>query len=618
MIRGIITIHNPYLASHAQDILARSKNIIQKDTRGISWLHTENHYAFGYLHSPDEHDVAKYNDMDPNLICTFWGDIYNKSDLQQQLDLKTSHPTDIIKAGYRKWGLNFPEKIEGKFVFTLLDKEREELIIARDKMGLLPLYFYSNSQTQNIIISSEIKYILNFMDNESEVNSDAVFEYFTFRFIGGENTLFKGIKECMPGHLYRFNISGNLTRRSYWEPRYNDHHLTISLDEASELIERYLFKAVAQRVSPKSRTGALVSGGIDSSYGAVLLSQVMQKSFHTIFISFEDYDYNYSKYAAYVSSLIKSNHHELIMNNEEYTKLFPHTIWINDEPLNHPASVARCYLNHVAPQLVDDLFTGEGVDSIFGGARALILLPLVFANKTIPSFFKKMLKVMPLSFFPADKRHIAQKIIDSLTMPPDEFCIVGEAFVDPNKVKRFLTLPPPTPLFDHYYQIFDNYSKKNIIEKLFYFYQRPFLMEIFDMEAKMGAVGGINYKYPFLASEIVDLANKIPLAYKKRGIQGKYIIKKTVERYFSKQFIYRRKEGFGVPLEKWFLNNSHMGKYIDMLLEPKTLQRGFFSENYLKKMVNDLRHHTLPIGEYEGLLWTAINFELWNRIFIDR
>jgi asparagine synthase (glutamine-hydrolysing) len=91
-----------------------------------------------------------------------------------------------------------------------------------------------------------------------------------------------------------------------------------------------------------------------------------------------------------------------------------------------------------------------------------------------------------------------------------------------------------------------------------------------------------------------------------------------VEKYFSKQFIYKRKEGFGVPLEKWFLNSSYMGKYVDMLLEPKTLQRGFFSENHLRKMINDLRKNSLPLDDYEGILWTAVNFELWNRIFIDQ
>jgi asparagine synthase (glutamine-hydrolysing) len=109
----------------------------------------------------------------------------------------------------------------------------------------------------------------------------------------------------------------------------------------------------------------------------------------------------------------------------------------------------------------------------------------------------------------------------------------------------------------------------------------------------------------------------MPLSYKKKRTQGKYLIKKTAEKYFSRQFIYKRKEGFGVPLEKWFVQDATMGSYVDMLLEPKTLQRGFYRKESLKKLAQSARQGSLSPGEYECLLWTAVNFELWNRIFID-
>jgi asparagine synthase (glutamine-hydrolysing) len=527
---------------------------------------------------------------------------------------------DLINRYYLKYGLRFLEKLNGSFSLAIEDYERNEFILVRDKLGKTPVYYASYNK--RILWGNLINDILSQYDFHATVNHKVIHEYLSFRYISGRNTLFNGIYEVLPGHYINVNLKdGSIEEKCYWDIPYPHRSEILKAEEtmiASEL-EQSLINSIKRNFSDTTlRHGILSSGGVDSSLIVALASKFIHEQIPTFFIGFEGYNGDRSKDAEMVADRYHAIHTNYYIDSEQYAAGILDAIRVHEEPLNHPGHVGRVLFNKYMSGMVDALHMGEGVDTMFCGSNTYPLLKYGYKYNPFRYVSRKLISLINADIIPSNLRRYYKKIYDVFVLEPSDYMILSMAESDYNAVNKLLHKKSDMSYLSYYKNLASDCNRSNVLDKYLYLNQHPFMVEVLNSEAKYGHEYGIINSYPFLDEKLIEFANSIPFRLRTKGFTGKYIIKKLAESYFPKQFVYKRKEGFGVPLGNFFSYPNGMGRYYDLLLDQKTKERGVFNPRELEILVNEHRTNKVPHNTYEGVLWTAINLELWFRIYIDK
>jgi asparagine synthase (glutamine-hydrolysing) len=567
-------------------------------------------------------DVAGGNqpifNEDGSLVIVFNGEIYNFQALRKQLEPKhqfTTHSdTEVVLHLYEEYGVEALDLLRGMSAFAIWDVNQQRLFIARDRLGIKPLYY--TLLEGRLLFASEIKSILQCPEVPRVVNLKALNVYLSLQYVPAPDTMFQGIYKLPPGHYLTMSSQG-MEIHPYWQlPNIVECTTRSEEDLANELVDR-LQESVRLRLISDVPLGAFLSGGIDSSTIVALMGRMMDHPVQTFSVGFEaDEAYNETHYARYVSRILGTEHHELIVDASA-AGLLPRLVWHFDEPLADRAALPTYLVSRLARRYVKVALTGEGGDELFAGYRRYLALRLAQWYRRVPLPIRQGLgRVVRLvgngTLWASRYRRLAA---------PDPFDVyIGQQSNFSPKAKQALLSPDlqATLDVDSPFHGRGAISDGDWLASLLQKDTTTWLPDDLLMKAdKMSMAASLEARVPFLDHKLVEFVSAtIPSNLRLRRLTTKYILKRAAQELLPQDIIRRRKQGFDVPLAQWVWENKEFVQ--DLLLSPTALSRGYFNSTFIRTRVSQALTSLDLSAEVGGQLWNLLCLELWHRLYIDR
>ena len=565
---------------------------------------------------------------DGSLRITYNGEIYNHVDFRAELEARghvyqTHCDTETILHLYEEHGEGCVEYLRGMFSFAIWDSNKRKLFIARDRLGVKPLY-YAQTQDGSLYFASEIKSLLASGDIKAEVNYDVLPDYLANHAPSGTQTLFRGINRLLPGHTLTW-IDGKVSIKCFWdlhfdpsgEPKRSDKDY---IAEWKELFET----SVRLRLMADVPLGMFLSGGIDSSAIAAVMSGMVQEPIKTFSVGFSEREANELEYARLVARTFGTNHHEIILTPDEFFAALPRLVWHEDEPLAHLASIPLYFVSKLASQHVKVVLTGEGSDELLAGYyryrttvynQALGNSFQSLTNEPIRQVIKNRIEGLPPGS--KAKRKLSRTFLclkpDLENIYFDNFAVFSrarQAQLLTNEAKERLGSVDP---YQTLKALIEDTDATTLLNRLLYADTKTYLHELLMKQDQMSMAASIESRVPFLDHKLVEFSARMPERMKLRGWTTKYVLRESMKGVLPDVILKRRKMGFPVPVGTWF-----RGKYRSVIdeyvLSERTLARGLFEPEYLKRMVEA---HQSGVENHADRLWSLLNLEIWLRQFID-
>jgi len=554
------------------------------------------------------------------------GEIYNHAELRAGLEAKghryrTRSDTETIVHLYEEYGRDCVKYLRGMFAFAIWDRRKRVLFAARDRLGIKPFYYRWDGRA--FLFGSEIKTILAYPGIVPELNRGALAEYLAFGYVTGPETMFAGIRKLMPGHTLELTEGGEPQISQYWD-------LTTEVDEVPRSREYYvktyrelLEQAVSSHLMSDVPLGVFLSGGLDSSAVAALTKKVCGDRVQTFAVGYGEEAFSELKYAREVADHIQSEHHEVRLSREEFFTNLPKLIWHEDEPLVWPSSVSLYFVARLARERATVVLTGEGSDETLGGytryAWTLMNSRMDAAYRAVTPrglrhLVRQAIHAGPLSASLHRKLEHTFLVRDGNSWPSFYYDNFFSAFAA-SEQSELLTTEARAAAGDAYagsMQAFER-SRGDLLHRLLYADINSYLIELLMKQDQMSMAASIESRVPFLDHVLVEFTARIPAKYSIQGMAGKFILKQAVEDLLPRSIVYRKKMGFPTPWEYW-LSGPQLDDLERMLLEPRTIERGLFRRDTVKRIFAE---HRGKVRDHGNRIWRLLNLEIWHRVFID-
>jgi len=558
---------------------------------------------------------------DRSAWVVFNGEIYNFPELRPELESRghrfyTHTDTEVIIHLYEEMGAGCVQKLRGMFGLAIYDKVKRKLILARDRLGKKPLHYALHNG--NLYFASEIKSILAVAPELAEVNAQALLEYLYFGYVADPITVFTGIQKLPPGHLLEFE-NGKIGVRQYWDLPPYDTYFPKSEEECLEELDRRLFKATRIRLISDVPLGAFLSGGVDSSTVVAMMARASSGPVKTFSIGFTKDDFNEAHYARIVAKKFGTGHHEMILE-PDVVQTVEHLTSSLEEPFGDSSMLPTYYVSQMARKHVTVTLSGDGGDEIFAGYGRYRIHSDRRIFEYIPGWARRFYRnqIFPLTPSTMRGRKFSynvslpwqERYVDELSFVPaferdlpllsDGFRDVLGRSEDPgNVLRRYFTHSPA----------------KDPVSQLLYVDTKTYMVaDILTKVDRMSMLNSLEVRVPILDYELVEWAAGLSSAWKLRGRQLKYILLKLAERVgVPREALYRKKQGFALPLVHWM--RHELKDMLMVLIEPRTLDRGYFAADGVRKVIND---HLLHGRTNTGPIWRLLMFELWHRNFLEK
>lgn len=561
---------------------------------------------------------------DKSLWLVFNGEIYNHLDLRAELNAlgphvwKTDHSdAEVILHAFEQWGIECVEWFRGMFAFALWDARRKELWLVRDRIGIKPLYYSLHSD--HVTFASEIKALLLDPSQCREVHEEAFYHYLSFLTTPAPQTLFKGIKKIPVGTWIRIRESGKVTEHRYWDVLEHSESLVGASEE--EVSDRLLFllrDSVLLRKMSDVPVGVFLSGGIDSSTNVALFSEGEANPVKTFSIGYQGEHAsspNELRFAKIMASYSGTEHFERQLKVEDLLSFLERMVYLQDEPIADPVCVPLYYVAQLARgNGVKVCQVGEGADELFFGypswETALRLQGL--DRLSIPTTLKKLAGV-GLSSVGKGNSRLAELLRRSSAQQP-LFWGGAEGFthaqkdrlLSPRLRKSFYSYSSWEALRPHWDRFHSKASDPHPLNWMTYLDLQLRLPELLLMRVDKMTMGvSLEARVPFLDHKLVEFALSISPKLKTKNGELKYILKKAIQGLIPDQLIHRKKQGFGVPIEEWFL--KALGARAKMEIMACVEETDLFEKN---EVIRLLRSPNCVQA------WTLLNFALWWKCFI--
>jgi asparagine synthase (glutamine-hydrolysing) len=581
-------------------------------------------------------DVAGGHQPMPNedgaLHVVYNGEIYNHADYREGLEARghtyrTHCDTETILHLYEEKGRACVEDLRGMFAFAIWDSRRRELFIARDRLGVKPLY-YVHREDGSLFFASEIKALLEARAVRPELNYSALPDYLANHGTSGDETLFEGVRRLPPGHTLLWR-DGRVEIEKYWDVSYtpktdaggrgksDDEYVA----EWSELFRT----SVRLRLMADVPLGMFLSGGIDSSAIAAVMSRMVSEPIKTFSVAFAEREANELSYARLVAEAFKTDHHEVIVSPSEFFEALPQLVWHEDEPLAHPSSVALYFVSRLAARHVKVVLTGEGSDEMLAGyvryyktVLQLRLGPLY--QRVTPGALRRAV-ASRLRALPAASRLRHKLTRTFLCLEPDVESLYFDNFAVFSSAAQGELLTPEAreraggrldPYADKR-RFFESAEADSLLDRMLYADTKTYLHELLMKQDQMSMAASIESRVPFLDHKLVEYTARMPERMKlRRGLSTKHVLRRAMKGVLPEAILTRGKMGFPVPVGKWF-----RGEFRHVLDEyvtgERAASRGVFEPEFVRGLV--ARH--LAGEEHTERLWALVNFEMWLRRFVD-
>ncbi len=524
-------------------------------------------------------------------------------------------------------GLNFVNEIDGDFSIAIWEDYKNQLILIRDRVGCKPLFFHKTDKS--ILFSSEIKGITNSGLYSKDVNLTALNSFLSYWYIPNPETLFKSIHQVKPGHMAIFK-NGNYTEKKYWKFEYK-HNFSEIKEQA--LINEFLdifTNAVSRRLAKYPDSGSFLSGGLDSSSVAVILSKLAKNPIKVFSAGFKEEQYNEIEDAKVVSDHLGVGLYSVVLDYpKDFYQLLSKLVWHHDSPFADTSAIPSFYAAKLAKKYVDVVFTGDFPDQLLGGsghhASALEKEKesSIFQKFLRRDFINFIVSNIPLSsgsasFFDRFKRFIYRE-----SFPIEQQRIISNMQV-PELLKRRLYNPEMlmvnkqnNPL-DFAKSLYEDVKDHSLLDKILYFdimsYAPDDLMVKVD---RMTSAHGLVAISPFHDIELLRFVEKLPTKFKINNQDRKYIMREAMRPMLPKHTMNKNKKGFDMPIEDWLIKKDP-DFVADLLLDSKTINRGYFNKHFYQDMIiNFLNGKNDYASGNSATIISLITLELWHRIFID-
>ena len=544
---------------------------------------------------------------DGTIQITSNGEIYNYLDLKKDLEKKghrfyTNTDTEVIVHAYEEYDRDCVNKFNGMFAFAIWDSNKKQLFLARDRLGIKPLYYYFKAD--KFIFASELKAILECDEVERNVDLNALNEYFLYKYVPSNRTMIKDIYKLLPGHTLVFrNNAINVSR--YWDLKENISNK--SEDYYVKKLRELLRESVKMRLMSDVPLGVYLSGGIDSSCIVALMSE-MWDNIKTFSVGFGSEGESEVGYARYVSEYFGTDHYEVNVDEEDL-KILPEMVWHLDEPVADAATLPTYVISRFAKKEVTVVLAGEGGDELFAGYDNYKIMMLGHNfSKTIPNFLKS--KISGTGRYVGDYSN-AKRVFNLMCAKDEYERYLGVISVFNKNERRKLGFNKENSSNNY----FPNDMK--LLNKLLYFGINTWLPNDFLMKAdKMTMAYAIEERVPLLDHNIAEFSFTLPPNLKLRGMTGKYIFKKAMIGILPKRIIYRRKHGYNAPMDHWF---KHSLKDVLMQLLDESSHNLYdkrYATNLLEEFQKSGKNYNMNFYNAQKL-WSILIFEMWYKMFIE-
>ena len=558
---------------------------------------------------------------DGALQVVFNGEIYNFIELRKELAsaghrFTTRSDTEVIVHAYEQWGVDCVKHFNGMFAFAVWDARKRELFLARDHLGIKPLYYATIGS--RLLFSSEIKALLRDPSCPRNVDHDALAELFTFRFVPSPKTLFKGIKKLPPGHSMLATRDG-IDIKPFWNrapiPRTKWHEADL-IEEYQSLLE----DAVRLQLRSDVPLGLFLSSGIDSGVLLALMSKYSSGPVQAFTIGFEQGEKtNEVEDAKEVARMFGAEHSFMIVSAKDYVKYYDRYMWDLEEPVGNETAAAFYFVANITRERVKVALSGQGADEPWAGYNRYVGVKLSDAYRRIPSLITDRVASV-VARMPGRMERL-KRGVDSLAEP--------DTLTRFAKIYSFFSADMKAQLYGGALKKrfeADAYAPKEALRRLqssvqhldpltqmLYIDTRANLPDDLLMVAdKTSMANSLESRVPFLDYRLVEFIESLPVSLKLNGLTGKYLHKKALEKWLPRPMIYRKKKGFDNPIENWM--RTTMKSFVeDCLLSPDSSMARYFNQNYIRRILELDRQGK---EQFRRHIYLLVSLELWHRAFM--
>ena len=580
------------------------------------------------------------SDKNGDIWIVFNGEIYNFRELRKDLErkgytFKTQSDTEVIIYCYEEYGLNCLKRFNGMFAFAIYDKIKKRLFLARDRLGIKPLYYTVTNK--EIVFASEIKAILKHPNVKKKVNLYGISSYLSYRYVLGKETLFEGIYTLQPGHFLVYE-NGNIDEEQYWELPVISQKEDKGDEYYVKKLRELLTRSVKRRMISDVPLGAYLSGGLDSSIIVALMSEISNEPVKTFSVGFKEEGFNEFEYANIMAERYGTDHREILLNAEKYIELMPKLIKCKDAPLSVANEVPLYEMSKELKKDITVVLSGEGADELFGGYGRIFRSPFDYERLKLieenPDLLDETVKSI---------------LMNSLRDKYGDLDFKNE-LIHFLSTYNWMTLEEKEEIFtdevnsiigndEHVLSVFKEYFDKiedlNHYDKYLWMFEKLHLVGLLMRVDMTTMAASVEARVPFVDHELVEFAFSLPFKYKIRWKSllhqamatvynsdkisenfdtTKYLLREAFKDKVPEDILYRKKMGFPVPVHQWF-----GGKFNDYakqtLLDEKVKKRGIFNTKKIEEWLansDNFKSHQFGLK-----IWMLINLELWFREYFD-
>ena len=549
------------------------------------------------------------------------GEVYNHLELRRELGFgeypfRTTCDTETILVAYEKLRAESLQHLRGMFAFAVHNAQDQSLFIARDRLGIKPLYWFSNDRV--FVFGSEIKALLAHPEVQAKVNVAKLPQQLTLKYTLDDETLYAGIRKLLPGHTLTVR-DGQIRTREYWDLSYVPKRKFSSIDSAAVEFKAQFDDSVRARLMADVPLGVFLSGGIDSSVIASSMSKMVTEPIKAFSIAFEQKEFSELNYSNMVAKHVGADVREMVLEPDDWFAAWPRMVWHEDEPIAHPSSIPLHFISKLAAEDVKVVLTGEGSDELMAGYER---------------YYQTLANLKYGRYVPGHLRSAAQRLIDLL---PDRFTPKRKAvrtslYLENNVDALFLDNYAAFSRGDvsralrpefHEIEIESTYASfsslmnasgaDELLDRILYADMKTYLLELLMKQDQMSMSASLESRVPFLDHLFVEFVCSLPTEYKLRGFETKRILRHALGATVPSEIVTRSKKGFPTPTRHWF-RDSHADTIRELLQSSDSLLVEYIDPQYI---ANILQRHVSGEWNLEEQIWTLGNLELWLRIAID-
>jgi asparagine synthase (glutamine-hydrolysing) len=558
---------------------------------------------------------------DGSVCIVFNGEIYNHAALRQGLEAsgyryRTRSDTETILHLYEEEGERCVERLRGMFAFAVWDRRRARLLLARDRLGIKPLY-YALTQDE-LVFASEMKALLA-AGLRPRFEPAVLPEYLAAGFVSGEETFLQGVRRLPPAHTLTWSPGVLSAPRRYWRIPPPAEGGQAGPAEHADALRARLTDAVRSHLMSDVPLGIFLSGGIDSSGLLALMAPMVEGPVRSFSVGFADRDANELDYARLAARAAGAEHREVVVSPAEFFRALPRLVWHEDEPIAFPSSVALYFVSELARRHVKVVLTGEGSDELFLGY-----------NRYRVTAWNQRLGRAYWGGVPAAARTRVRGLVSRLPRPLRRYA-----------QRSFLSLEPgPRGLFYENFSVFPSGLRQHLIadgallrgrdpyayalrcyeeaeggalDRMSRADLQTYLVRLLMKQDQMSMAASIESRVPFLDHPLVEQAAALPGRFKLRGFTTKAVLRQALAGLVPDAILRRPKMGFPVPVGRW-LRGQFWPLVQDLVLSPRALGRGWFQADAVRRLAEEHRSGRAAHGDR---LWLLINLEIWQRVFLE-